>query len=429
VALVGQIGGDRRGTPIAAITFRSMRTTHSFVMTAMIAASLAGPAAAQSPQERPESQSSDKPSFISRVRAKVERLEEKGFRPWVGTIVPGSGLGIGAELARERFGRSLFGASIDGKISVRDYRQAGVRVGYILHRRTSVELRPADASLHSQFNDGRRGNGFAAFVEHRHRSSPRLALYADDEAGVLTRSDYAVSGDTTDLVLQWQMRAKLGFSARAGVLGLDLSPGRDSRRPNAEDVFGINIADASLERARYMTMGIGAVYDSRNRLGPPETGLWLSGALWRYSSRASKQPSFTRLIFDARSYREIADRHVVAGRLLGSIDGGDAAPFYLLQSLGGGRTMRGYETYRLRGARLVTASAEYRWHAWKYLEIAPFIDAGRVDRAPLPGTPTGWEYAPGIGFRARTDTRVVARIDFARSREGARISFSLGSPF
>lgn len=387
----------------------------------------------QEPKRDPDPLVTDVPPWLERARARLDALEDKGFRPSVGTVISGSGFAMGAEVTQERFGRSLIGAGVEGQISVRDYREAAVRIGYLIHRRASVELRAADAPLYEPLTVERHGSGFAAYVEHRYRASPSSSLYGTDTSGVLTRTDFSVSGTTTDLVFQHQIGATLGVGARVGVLAFDMSPGDDETRPDAHDVFAVHLHEAGLDRARYLTVGFGSVLDTRNRLGPPASGLYLTGAVWRFLSRTDEMPSFVRYTFDARHYQSIVSaRHVIVTRLLGSYDAGradDIPPFYLLTSLGGGHSMRGFPTYRLRGGRLVGTSLEYRWHAWKFVELAPFVDAGRVWRAPLPGTPDDWLVTPGFAVRFRTDRRVLVRAEIARSIEGVRYMIGIGSPF
>jgi hypothetical protein len=386
----------------------------------------------QEPRQEPDSIITNVPPWLERARTRLEALEDKGFKPSIGTIVSGSGFAIGAEVTQARFGRSLFGAGVEGQISVRDYREGAVRLGYLIHRRASVELRAADAPLYEPFTVERHGSGFAAYVEHRYRVSPASSLYGVDETGALTRTDYSVSGTTSDLVFQQQIGAKLGVGARIGVLSFDLSAGDDEERPNAHDVFAVHVRESGLDRARYLTVGLGTVLDTRNRIGPPASGQYVAGAVWWYRSRTDQQPSFVRYTVDARHFQSLARRHVVVARVLGSFDAGrpeDAAPFYLLTSLGGGHSMRGYPTYRLRGGRLVGTSLEYRWHAWKYVELAPFVDGGRVWRAPLPGTPDSWLVTPGFAIRFRTDRRVLVRAEVARSVEGVRYMIGIGTPF
>ena len=53
-------------------------------------------------------------------------------------------------------------------------------------------------------------------------------------------------------------------------------------------------------------------------------------------------------------------------------------PFYLMPTLGGNDTLRGFREYRFRGPHAILAQAEYRWEIWSGLDGALFYDAGKV---------------------------------------------------
>jgi len=55
-----------------------------------------------------------------------------------------------------------------------------------------------------------------------------------------------------------------------------------------------------------------------------------------------------------------------------------AVPFYLLPSLGGHNTLRGYAEYRFHDGHLMVVTAESRWAVFPHLDGAIFFDAGSV---------------------------------------------------
>ena len=373
------------------------------------------------------------PRFVTRAREILESMQKKGITPTMGTIVPGSGLSFGAELSRPRFWDVPLGAEVEGEISIRNYRQLSVRAGYLEDRHTSLELRGSDARLDGLFKDHTlKAPGFAIYVEHRYRRWPALSLFGDDLGGAPARADFGLSGTTTDAVALWQLNKSFGVGGRAGTLSINLSPGTNDHATNAEVAFGSRLLDDSVRTARYTTAGVGTAFDRRDLPGAATRG-WFAGAtVWRYASRTATLPSFTRYSVDLHAYHSIRPRHVIAARVIGSLDNGDGdttAPFYLLTTLGGGHAMRGYPTDRLRGTRLIGSTLEYRWRIHRYAEIAPFVDTGRVLGSPLPGTPAGLLVSPGLGLRVRNDKRLLFRIDLARGGDGARLLFSVSPPF
>ena len=59
-------------------------------------------------------------------------------------------------------------------------------------------------------------------------------------------------------------------------------------------------------------------------------------------------------------------------------DSGDQVPFYLMETVGGGTTLRGYDDFRFRDTRNLVVNVEYRWEVWTYTDLALFYDAGKV---------------------------------------------------
>jgi len=106
---------------------------------------------------------------------------------------------------------------------------------------------------------------------------------------------------------------------------------------------------------------------------------------------------------------------------------GNSVPFYLLPSLGGGNTLRGYHDYRFHDRDLLLASAECRWALFGDVDGAAFFDAGNVaSRAgDLNLKKTSW----GAGVRVHTRTSTLVRMDIGHSREGWQVFFRLNGPF
>ena len=56
----------------------------------------------------------------------------------------------------------------------------------------------------------------------------------------------------------------------------------------------------------------------------------------------------------------------------------ERVPFFLLPTLGGNDTLRGFRAYRFRGPHSILLQGEYRWEIWSAFEAALFYDAGKV---------------------------------------------------
>ena len=105
--------------------------------------------------------------------------------------------------------------------------------------------------------------------------------------------------------------------------------------------------------------------------------------------------------------------------------GGDI-PFYLLPSLGGHNTLRGYTDYRFHDRHLLGVNVESRWTLFSHLDAAAFVDAGNV--AARVGDLDLARTSYGTGVRLHTGTSTIARFDVAKSREGWQFVFRLNDP-
>jgi outer membrane translocation and assembly module TamA len=156
-----------------------------------------------------------------------------------------------------------------------------------------------------------------------------------------------------------------------------------------------------------------------SHFGDREGGLW----------------SFHRTDLDVRQFIGMfADRRVIALRgWISSVQGEDSSvgvPFYLLPTLGGNDSLRGFRNYRFRGPHAMLLQAEYRWEVWSGLDAALFYDAGKVAlrRADLNFSDLERDY--GFGFRFNTAAGVIMRVDAAfGSRDGKHLHIVFGGVF
>jgi outer membrane protein assembly factor BamA len=108
---------------------------------------------------------------------------------------------------------------------------------------------------------------------------------------------------------------------------------------------------------------------------------------------------------------------------------GQALPFYLLPSLGGGSTLRAFSSFRFSDRNSLLLQAEWRIIANRFFETAVFYDAGKVAarRSDLDLNHLKSDYGFGVRFNAPMAT--VLRIDIARSNEGTRLVFAASPVF
>jgi outer membrane protein assembly factor BamA len=360
--------------------------------------------------------------------------DKEGLSVTAGIIVAGSNLSGGVGYRKLNLFDDI-DIELEGNVSVRWYQDYRAAIGLLDSRASTLEFDVADRKVASLFSStSRRSPGSAVYLDLRFRDYPRHTYYGTGiDSSEDDRADYALRGLSVEGVWQWQLTSALGVSARAGWLDLDVGPGHNDTLLNVEERFAPALTPGAPEQPLFFTYGVGVAHDTRVDPGAPENGYLAGVAVRRYSASDMPALSFTRVTFDARSYRRLfSERGVLALRGLVSSDlAGEngATPFYLQQSLGGGETLRGFHSYRFPDQSLAHLSIEYRWRAHRYVEIAPFVDTGTVAPSLSRLSLGSFKMSPGVGIRGRTSRRTIARLDWAWGAEGQRIALATGTAF
>ena len=164
-------------------------------------------------------------------------------------------------------------------------------------------------------------------------------------------------------------------------------------------------------------------------------GGWYRLNFGNYDDRTTGRRGFQRADLDVRQFIGfLSDKRVIALRgfvsTSDSEDDGPGIPFFLMPSLGGNDTLRGFRNYRFRGPHAILVQGEYRWELWSGLDAALFYDAGKValQRADINFKDLESDY--GFGFRFNTAGGVIMRVDAAfGSREGKHLLIVFGGVF
>lgn len=108
---------------------------------------------------------------------------------------------------------------------------------------------------------------------------------------------------------------------------------------------------------------------------------------------------------------------------------GNAVPYFLMPTLGGSSQLRGYPSWRFRDPHRMLLTGEYRWMAGQFVDMALFVDAGKVAARRRDLDLQDLTTAYGIGARFHTPSATVMRIELARTAEGASLVFGFGPVF
>jgi outer membrane protein assembly factor BamA len=223
----------------------------------------------------------------------------------------------------------------------------------------------------------------------------------------------------------------LSVGGRGGVLrSVNIARGTSPLYPSTGDVFDESSAPSLTRQPSYLHSDVFLDVDLRDVPEYPTRGGRYRVSVAAFHDRTYSQHSFRRVEADAEQYIPLLHKNwvlAVRGRMaMSQTSAGQEVPFYLLPALGGPTTLRGFSNYRFRDRNLILLNAEYRWPIFRALDGALFYDAGTVTDHSLSLHHPHTDY--GAGVRLHSTTRTVARLDFARSREGNRVIFSFTAP-
>jgi hypothetical protein len=235
---------------------------------------------------------------------------------------------------------------------------------------------------------------------------------------------YGVGNDT-------QREAKTTFAYRSTTAGVStrIQPVRFVAVGGGIDAMSISSPDADPDYRRTRAF---AEFDWRS-----SPGYTRSGGLYRvdwsdYRANGGGH-DFQRVDAEVKQFVPLLrENWVIAMRALvssTSTSAGDAVPHVLLPALGGGNTLRGYSSWRFRDRNRLLLTGEYRWTAGPFLDMALFMDAGKVAPRFSDLNLQDLKTSYGIGMTIHTFTRTITRMELARTSEGMGVAFSFGANF
>ncbi len=196
------------------------------------------------------------------------------------------------------------------------------------------------------------------------------------------------------------------------------------RYPSVETVYTPATAPGLFSEPRYTEATVFTALDWRESPGYTRSGGWYSVALNDFRDRGDTF-SFRRLDADFRQYFPLLNEHwvlVFRGQAqITAVEDGQVIPFYLLPSLGGANTLRGYSDFRFQDKHMLLVGAEYRWLPSRIVDMAIFVDAGKVAAERRDLDLDNLKKTYGIGMRFHGPTFMPLRLDVARGDEGIRL--------
>jgi hypothetical protein len=203
--------------------------------------------------------------------------------------------------------------------------------------------------------------------------------------------------------------------------------------PNTADIFSDSTAPGLTQQPAFLHGDVSVTADTRDYPGHPTRGGLYRATAASYSDRNYGTYSFRRYEVEASQFVPLAaDRWVLALRAweaFSNTSPENVVPFYLMPSLGGKNTLRGYDDYRFHDRNMQVFNAETRWALFSHVDLAVFADAGKVAALASGLDFKQLRTSYGAGIRLHTRTATVGRLDIGHSVEGWRVVFKMNDPF
>jgi hypothetical protein len=186
-------------------------------------------------------------------------------------------------------------------------------------------------------------------------------------------------------------------------------------------------------------------YDTRDSVSIPRRGSWLTlfGGLADRSLLSSV--SYSVFGVEGRHYHPVWQRMTLAGHLvIRYMPVGQQTPFWALSRLGGDRSdlggrqpLRGFGDSRFVDRNLFVTNLELRTRVFSLelfgtraiLELAPFIEVGRVFHTLHARPFSNLHPVGGLGFRGLAEPFVVGYVDVGYGGEGVAVFSGIEYPF
>jgi Omp85 superfamily domain len=416
----------RRRTPLATIGHHARGGPRAAALLAAVTVFLIHPGLATAQdtraeairQEQADKQSTVTPPTLNRGERIINRLEEfgwitgeaRGIYPVVDSVYPGGG----------------FAAGLGGRKPLGDDGAFNVLGAYSLN---SFWRAQTDVSLPSFASRRGRVSLTAGYLD-----APDVKYYGigmDSGKDAKSFFSYTPWGGGGRLDFDLSQHLTVG----GGVNYIDIETGSGATGPSIEARFSPATAPGlELDKFKYINSTAKAVFDWRSRLGYEG-----SGGLYRvqfddfyekdndqYAYR-SVEAEVLQLIPLMRANWVIALRGLTT---ITDIDGTESVPYFMLPSLGGGKTLRGYPDFRFRDRNRLVMNAELRWTPARFLDMAVFYDTGKVAARKKDLDFENLEDSYGVGMRFIGVKGYAFRVEVAHSREHqARLLVSAGGAF
>ena len=354
------------------------------------------------------------PYVPSNDEQRLERVEQllinqPKFYPFIGSVFRGGWMGVGPGFRTRYADSGMF--DVHGAWSLKNYKTV-------------------DASLKlPDFADGR----ITIDVRANWLDAPKVVFYGVGNASSPNdRTSFLFRTRTAGGSVRVRPTSVLSVGGGFDYLGIDTGSGTSGR--SIERLFTTSTAAGLGTNPTYMRSRSSAEIDWRDSPGYTRRGGLYRVDWSHYDQRNTGAYSFRRLDAEVDQFLPLLrENWVIALRaLVSSTDTpvGNSVPYFLMPDLGGSSLLRGYPSWRFRDRNRILLTGEYRWMAGQFVDMALFVDAGKVAPQWSDVDLSDLKKSYGIAARFHTPAATVMRIEVARTRdEGIGLILAFGPVF
>ena len=339
--------------------------------------------------------------WLQRIRAGWN-----GFLPTLGGFPSGSGQAFGVVWSKPGVGVRYPNEFTPNRVDLRGSAAVSLR-GYYLGLFEVGWARIADTPISANFHVGYQRNANESFYG------------LGQESSVEDRVSFAQTVGALGAVVWWRAPSWFYFGGGVGFRDTEIGKGSDEFPPPPD--FDPGEIPGFVEEVEYLNYDAFVQIDWRNEGNPYRGGLY--AVRWTdWNDREADVFSFRQLDIELQQYFPfLMNKRVIALRartVITDTDGNRRVPIYLMPTLGGTRDLRGFNYSRFRDRNMILVNAEYRAEIWMAMDLAFFVDAGKVvaDTRNLNFRDLSTDY--GVGLRVKTALSTFLRADFAFGGEG-----------
>lgn len=223
------------------------------------------------------------------------------------------------------------------------------------------------------------------------------------------------------------------FLIRGGVEASQWNQGSGSgSNPSVEEVYTPESLTGLGESIAYLHSQATAGFDSRPSPGYARRGGFYGVTLHDFSDTGNGY-GFNQVDYEALQHVPIL-REAWVLSFRGAVSttqakGGQAIPFFMLPSVGGGSSLRAFSSWRFRDRHMLELQGEWRIMVNRYVDTAVFYDTGKVVSDTSDLNLDGLKHDAGFGFRFHGPFSTPLRIDLATGSDGFHIVWAASAVF